>query len=948
MKRIIATALLLMVATLARAAEPTLDLVAWRHIPVLHNGRVMPLDTFARNATEIICDRVNPTLSLAGISEEQLASEEFAGARVLFPDGKSRRFSAAELLLSWLVEPEKWEQVPFLIAEHDELRKLLDIPVTAPDGTHLKYVSPAVVADSQKFRERLEQMSEAQRAASMENAQPASSSLDKSSKELFEAFTLYRQITFNPQKHEGARSRFLKTAAEVLKGWAKLDEELLVLRARPEFNERIERTDAALKALVNAAGTGRFELETVEPSVVVAVDGLKQLSADCTQLKTHLFKAKVGEVAGFDQAQLDTAKARINRLAAAMRLLARQANEMHIALYDNGDALRVVPALNVAALDKDRDVSDESQPWLTLQTVLTGSPEVLKDYPQPLISAVRATFSRLVTAYVNRKATDRQASVVKADDEFAVALRQLGDKTSSMRDKLEISGRDEALMQYTAYPAPGATDAEVRYNRVDPFKWSWVISLLALVSFALAFGVARKPMFWLGTLLLVGGLLWTAHGFYMRVLITHWAPVTNMYETVVYVPFFVSLLGAWFLLLPVTWPGLERAWRMSAIPGTWEATLDDGDVSRRSHFGLLNIALLLARAGLMVLVLQIVAFRPYAAGGRTIINLLPVVDVGSSLPTINNLVVWIVGLCVLLPAVWVLPRVLVTLAVGLFTVTKTLFEQGRVLTNEVYVRKPFGLAATFAAFLGSFIAWYSPVLDKNFTPLQPVLRDNFWLTIHVLTIVSSYGAGMLAWGLGNLSLGYYLFGKYRSHEPTAPSELAAGYRPARTAIEFEPAAEPVRVPPEECHTLAGFIYKTIQVAVLLLATGTILGGLWAAVSWGRFWGWDPKEVWALISLLTYLAILHGRYAGWFGDFGLAAGSVMGATAIVMSWYGVNFVLGAGLHSYGFGAGGQAEVGAGVLANWLFLGAAGLRYRWETRERNTPTKPPTVERQTAQV
>ena len=97
-----------------------------------------------------------------------------------------------------------------------------------------------------------------------------------------------------------------------------------------------------------------------------------------------------------------------------------------------------------------------------------------------------------------------------------------------------------------------------------------------------------------------------------------------------------------------------------------------------------------------------------------------------------------------------------------------------------------------------------------------------------------------------------------------------------------------------------------------MAAGTILGGLWADVSWGRFWGWDPKEVWALISLLTYLAILHGRYAGWFGDFGLAVGSVLGATAIVFSWYGVNFVLGVGLHSYGFGAGGQLEVGLGVF------------------------------------
>jgi hypothetical protein len=117
----------------------------------------------------------------------------------------------------------------------------------------------------------------------------------------------------------------------------------------------------------------------------------------------------------------------------------------------------------------------------------------------------------------------------------------------------------------------------------------------------------------------------------------------------------------------------------------------------------------------------------------------------------------------------------------------------------------------------------------------------------------------------------------------------------------------------------------MQVAVLLLAAGTILGGLWADVSWGRFWGWDPKEVWALVSLLAYLIILHGRYAGWIGNFGLAAGSVLGAAVIGMSWYGVNFLLGAGLHSYGFGQGGQTEFFTFLVANLLLLAAARWRF-----------------------
>jgi len=101
--------------------------------------------------------------------------------------------------------------------------------------------------------------------------------------------------------------------------------------------------------------------------------------------------------------------------------------------------------------------------------------------------------------------------------------------------------------------------------------------------------------------------------------------------------------------------------------------------------------------------------------------------------------------------------------------------------------------------------------------------------------------------------------------------------------------------------------------------------VWADYAWGRFWGWDPKEVWALIALLGYLALLHSRYVGWVGQFGLAAWSVFCFSLVVVAWYGVNFVLGAGLHSYGFGGGGQEYVGAVLLLQFAYVGAAGLRY-----------------------
>ncbi len=177
------------------------------------------------------------------------------------------------------------------------------------------------------------------------------------------------------------------------------------------------------------------------------------------------------------------------------------------------------------------------------------------------------------------------------------------------------------------------------------------------------------------------------------------------------------------------------------------------------------------------------------------------------------------------------------------------------------------------------------VLDPSIAPLVPVLRDNFWLSIHVPTITLGYAAFALAMGLGHVSLGHYLFAK--------PDQ--------------NPAVK------KRIQTLSQFNYRTLQVGVLLLTTGIILGGIWAHFSWGRFWGWDPKETWALIALLCYLVPLHGRLVGWIGNFGINVASVVSFNAVLMAWYGVNFVLGTGLHSYGFGTGDSQMIVATVVA-----------------------------------
>jgi len=223
------------------------------------------------------------------------------------------------------------------------------------------------------------------------------------------------------------------------------------------------------------------------------------------------------------------------------------------------------------------------------------------------------------------------------------------------------------------------------------------------------------------------------------------------------------------------------------------------------------------------------------------------------------------------------------------------------------------LAALPVTLLALLLVHQMPIaMPSSIDPLVPVLRDNFWLTIHVLTITLSYAAFALAMGFGHILL----------------------WRYAR-----DPAKARADAP------MHFWLYRVLQLGVLLLAAGTILGGVWANYSWGRFWGWDPKETWALIALLCYITTLHGRLAGWWTQFGLVVASVVCFLAVLMAWYGVNFVLGKGLHSYGFGIGGETYVATFVILDLLFVGFAIWRYR---ASRRAPSLPREVTTETVAV
>ncbi len=194
------------------------------------------------------------------------------------------------------------------------------------------------------------------------------------------------------------------------------------------------------------------------------------------------------------------------------------------------------------------------------------------------------------------------------------------------------------------------------------------------------------------------------------------------------------------------------------------------------------------------------------------------------------------------------------------------------LAGLLFSRKSLGgLAATMVlAATILFVAMLS-FLDPEITPLVPVLRS-YWLTIHVSLEAGSYGFLMLGaiMGLINLIL---------------------------MALIRETNRERIKDMIQELSYLSEM---TLTAGLFMISIGTYLGGVWANESWGRYWGWDAKETWALVTILIYAFILHMRIIPkLFGLFSYNLGTIFGLASVIMTYYGVNYYL-SGLHSYATG------------------------------------------------
>ena len=162
-------------------------------------------------------------------------------------------------------------------------------------------------------------------------------------------------------------------------------------------------------------------------------------------------------------------------------------------------------------------------------------------------------------------------------------------------------------------------------------------------------------------------------------------------------------------------------------------------------------------------------------------------------------------------------------------------------------------------------------LDPEIANLQPVL-NSWWMLVHVSIIVASYGPFSLSMILGIFALFLIIFTNQKNK--------------SKVAIHLK--------------ELTIINEMSMTIALIMLTIGNFLGGMWANESWGRYWGWDPKETWALISIMVYAFILHMRLIpGLRGRFTFNLWSIIGYFSIMMTFFGVNFYL-AGLHSYASG------------------------------------------------
>ena len=978
----------------ARTSAPDqIDWTPWRLLPVFDGGRVQPLNTFAEIVVRDITGSAKPIIKLPQETLQRLEGdkpvnfptlEDFLAdvaqttpqdaeksnreeqerwynevarqaveqqrevakrLRATFPNGE-RKFNAAELLFSWLAEPEMWEYLPFLDDPKSEVArnalKLNAEAIAARAGRIAPADCDALAPGSNQTLVALF------RTETARASQEALKALDK----LEDKIATFRSLTFAPTQgassqpqtyfnkilygstspHPGGASstspmRKLDLASERLE--AALAREKSSLRKESPFNDK----EFLLRRRIAIEGDaqGRETLELARSIALLAglyrryplatTDLLFQKALDSIGAALKTLRTHRDEIIAQEKFSLEY-RQELMKVVSALEEISDQLEAAYLALVTEAPkSLAVAPTARERVF---RSTESQDSPWLSLQTILWAPDAAYARFVDPIKSdtgretldggqtksspfdsitdALEKTidssavaresaraFLDAARAYRDRDVQDRAQRVSKALERFAAELRALAERVEPEREKLAAQVEsDEAkravILSKTAYPARGELNAELFYYQLNAFFWNWIACLCAVVALLVSYarqilwrardGKSENPrreklFFAIGLGFLAASCAVAFLGGAIRAYITGWAPVANMFETVVLLAFLIAAIAIGYTLAPLWTRPFGAAWRATAF-----------SYARRRRQGRgAALALLTLRVALTLTVAwfgvkfwassQSVDASLWDSFKRTLASSLAMQGI------LDSCAAFATFLFVALLA----PRFLVALIALVFC--PNLRRDGEISAHDerddVFSRKGFLAASAVVATLVAAAAYFNSVeFNPHIRPLVAVLRSNFWLTIHVIAIIVSYALGAIAWVVSLTSLAAYIFGRYDQLRETDPT-------------------------PSYSLRVAPFIIAMTRSSALFLTVGIILGARWADFSWGRFWSWDPKEVWALVTLFVYLVVLHVYKMSGNKRFFLPLGATFGALAIIMTWYGLSFVMGGGgRHAYASG------------------------------------------------
>ena len=987
---LIALSLFFATGAFAREGANTdrLDWTAWRLLPVFDDGRVMPLNSYAAIVVKEMCGTEAPLLSVSpklladlesGTAVSILPLESFletfhvseaqrgelekayheirdrksmaqknAARRIqeLFPKGE-RKFSAHELLFAWIAEPEVWEYIPF-IADPDQ--RVFELISTEPGKTRTeKFLSPALLRGTRLFADRIDSIMEGGikdypdwETAVEEGKTDRACAMAESRLSRFDALVFWP----TREKQAGAEEELRKLLFPEQSGGHSSDQ-LTLLEELNRAVSDLKRTASLLKDDLGSPfeESDFYSAQTVElgsgPEKVPVLVLIRDLFQITEGWQTNAYQRNEYRLRGLSrklnedtrratewrdklfQDGLGTPEYRESVLK-AVRLLRLTAEQIENAIpkiwtgqwknavsvpdkeritfsanrYWAGPAARfssrgtgALSLLPNPAFKSGSETHQNGFAWIPLQSVLWGTPpDLLNEESLPSEESECLSLVDLLTEKTANE-PENADSAARAFLEAASAYRSGSNERAGLfngaltrfsRELRQIAQTDAVSPAAVPYPREGELHAEYFYFRLDPFWGLWLFSLLAFaaltVSLLLGKGKAAVYSFTLGVLflLLAGGI--TAVGGGLRAYITGWAPVTNMFETVVLLAFLVLAVTLGYAFEPLLGRRVVWCWNHSRKGERYQTLRRAVRLLLTAFFCWAAVWVCYRETGKGTGIWKAFA-ESFAAQGT--------LDRAAVIGTMGT-------------AVWFFPRFVISVFLFPFAPGMPSQERNEVVP-KVLDRRMFVALGALIAFLIGLLAYYNTSeFNPNIRPLTAVLRSNFWLTVHVLAIMFSYALGALAWILSLTVLGSAYFGTVSEN----------------------------RTEPRFCTRYQPIIRTLLRFAVLFLTLGIILGARWADFSWGRFWSWDPKEVWALVTLLIYLVILHRKQQG----LTLPLGGILGGLSILMTWYGLSFVFGGGgRHSYAAGQSSRTAVLWTLIAVNLIYGA-GAWIVWKIRVR----------------